>query len=93
MQQHTKMNKRTCKHKEWTPVKNGFQYCTSCHAEFPCKKNCAHVDCVDVRGVLPECERCDRGINEEDMYWLASTAGHIVPLHVFCVEVVNNETL
>lgn len=79
------MAKQRCHHKTWTQPKKGFQYCVDCHIEFPCKTDCVHVDCLEVKGVDPVCDKCNKKVKLDDAFFMPWRGVELLALCPKCV--------
>lgn len=84
------MSKKNCKHKEWKSGKNNVEYCVDCHAEFPCNRNCVHVDCIEVREKLPRCEVCGLEVNKGEVYFV-NVGRDLGPACAACIKIENSD--
>lgn len=55
---------------------NGDKFtCRDCSAQFPCRAECAHVDCEDIKGP-PKCLKCKKPIASDAKFYMIKGIYH-----------------
>jgi hypothetical protein len=49
--------------------------CINCSAQFPCKAECFHVDCEELKGA-PNCEKCKKPIDSDARFYKINSIYH-----------------
>ena len=52
----------------WEEKGGGKFKCTKCATVFPCREQCFHYDCEDVKGP-PKCEKCKKPVDSESRFY------------------------